>query len=321
MYFLASIRYTKSLGNSVVYVRLRDGAGNYWDWSNMVWALAETGASKLFLTEEPDSSPTESLYVRTVDIPALTYSTILEYVDNVTHNTIGSDVIPSQTVPSQPLVLPQRVKLGARLLTDVGGVNNYDVTTTLEWTQGDRPIIFFQLVDMSAEQKMNPPGRRYMPPVLSTGQNLALACTVTDIDSSVTTTAVATAPFVQDPSIYQVDIFGALTETQVQAFSGTYGLKLALETGPTLTASSTVPNPTVATLVVNETIPTNTPQTGFVYVNGSRLPYIGWAVKTFTFAATAPVLVANSPFWVVVPPILNGYTGMALSITLAQSEF
>lgn len=91
-------------------------------------------------------------------------------------------------------------------------------------TQGDSPVLYFQLVDMSRDcnsQVYQPPGRRYVPAIGAT-----LQVTLVNLDDAKQVTRAATQPFPgTDPSIWMV----ALASTdQVR---GTVALQLQLTEG------------------------------------------------------------------------------------------
>lgn len=321
--------------------------------------------------------------------------------------------------------------LSARLLVDVGDVNNFDFTQTLQWTQGDRPVLTIQAIDKAVEPQLNPPGRRWIPPALaaqpatvsttltgtpgaagtladddywysivayvngawslpvevaaavtvsaggtgsidlswtavagatnykvfrgttSGGENIlvytgsalattddgssvtvaypdlgtfqAMSVTITDIDTSVTTWAQATNPFSLDTSIFQVDLFSLLSQNKLDAFRGTYGLKLAWETGFKATVADVTQS--VGYVIVDQALPTTLPTSGFVWVDGVRYAYTAYnsSTKTFTLdtvmgpqMTAAPV--AGTEVWVPTATMW-GYVGQAANITLRESEF
>lgn len=75
---LATLRDTKGLGNSALYVRARDATGRYWDWVGLAWGNTETTDCRKALTEYADSDTAESRYSTTVSLPAA--DGVLEYV-------------------------------------------------------------------------------------------------------------------------------------------------------------------------------------------------------------------------------------------------
>lgn len=115
--------------------------------------------------------------------------------------------------------------LSARLLSDVQNVNSFEYVDVLRWTQGDRPDIYIQLVDLNRGQPNHyPKGMRYatrgegeLAPVL--------VVTVKDVLSSFNLQGVQ--PFPQDLSIWRLP-YGEMTSTFVDTLVGTYGLKLKL---------------------------------------------------------------------------------------------
>jgi hypothetical protein len=117
--------------------------------------------------------------------------------------------------------------LSAQMLKNVYGVNQFDLTTVVEFTKGDVVDVYFQLMDMSVNTSLcgyNPPGRRYMPDAGAT-----LSVVLEDIDDAVKVTKTATQPFAQDPSIWKISL--AATDL----IQGAPNLRLTLTEGTDLT--------------------------------------------------------------------------------------
>lgn len=89
--------------------------------------------------------------------------------------------------------------LSARILTDVANVNVYEASDVVEFTEGDAPTIYFQLVDASLDKGHRPPGRRYIPMAGAT-----LQVVIQNIDDAKTVTRYAMQPFAQDLSIWSL---------------------------------------------------------------------------------------------------------------------
>jgi hypothetical protein len=112
------------------------------------------------------------------------------------------------------------MRLSARILENVASVNAWDYAQVGEFTEGDAPTIYFQLVDLSkdrAERGFVPAGRRYVP---SAGATLSV--TLDNIDDARKITKTATQPYAQDPSIW------ALVLTTADKLRGTVNMKLTL---------------------------------------------------------------------------------------------
>jgi hypothetical protein len=114
--------------------------------------------------------------------------------------------------------------LQARLLNNVTTVNDYDVSTQVAFTQGDSVQLYLVLVDALKDQKLNPPGRRFIP---AAGATLTL--TIQNENSVNTVTKVCTQPFPQDPSIWTFQILPA------DGLSGMYSFALTLNQSSVLT--------------------------------------------------------------------------------------
>jgi hypothetical protein len=114
--------------------------------------------------------------------------------------------------------------LSARILNDVGGVNTFSYAQVAEFTEGDAPTIYFQLIDESLDRDSRPAGRRYMPAAGAT-----LQVVIHNIDDAKTATRFATQPFAQDPSIWSISL---LTTDTVR---GTCSVKLTLTEGAKVT--------------------------------------------------------------------------------------
>lgn len=116
------------------------------------------------------------------------------------------------------------MKLSARMLTDVGGVNIFEPSLDgIKFSPGDAPTLYFQLIDISLDSSregFSPPGRRYMP---ATGTpDAALSVTFESIDDDREVTRACSQPFPEDPSIWSVSILAT------DNISGTVNMALTL---------------------------------------------------------------------------------------------
>jgi hypothetical protein len=157
----------------------------------------------------------------------------------------------------------------------------------------------------------------------SLGTFQAMSVTMTDIDSTVTTWALATNPFSLDTSIFSCDIFANLLPAQTDAFAGTYALKLAWETGYIDTVASVAQGS--GAIIVNRTIPTSVPKTGYIWYGSQRFNYTTWNGKQFTLSTTfgpqlTTVAVAGTTIWVPTSTMW-GLVSQAANITLREPEF
>lgn len=116
--------------------------------------------------------------------------------------------------------------LSLRALENVVNVNTFQHSTQLRFTEGDAPVLYFQLIDAStdlASQGFVPAGRRYVP---AAGATLEL--TLNNIDDARRITRFATQPFANDLSIW------ALTLTTADKIRGTVNVKVKLTEGSTV---------------------------------------------------------------------------------------
>lgn len=116
--------------------------------------------------------------------------------------------------------------LSARPLDNVIDVNTYEVVDHFEFTEGDAPSLYFQLLDLSkdkTERGFIPAGRRYIPAAGAT-----LQVVLDNLDDLKVLTKVAVQPFSNDGSIWRIDI---MSTDPVAA--GTVRVKLALTEGTT----------------------------------------------------------------------------------------
>ena len=114
--------------------------------------------------------------------------------------------------------------LSGRILTDVGGVNIFDYAESAQFTEGDAPSIYIQLIDVAKDQKLTPPGRRYMP-----AAGALLEVTIGNVDTAKVVTRTASQPFSNDPSIWKIYL---LTTDPVR---GTVDVTLKLTEGAVIT--------------------------------------------------------------------------------------
>lgn len=67
-----SIRYTKTLGNSAIYFRLRGkgaDAGKFWNFVTLAWVTPQINDCRVFATEYADNDPYDSEYATEVTVP------------------------------------------------------------------------------------------------------------------------------------------------------------------------------------------------------------------------------------------------------------
>jgi hypothetical protein len=114
--------------------------------------------------------------------------------------------------------------LTARILINVASVNVYTHADVAEFTEGDGPAIYLQLVDASVDKDKRPAGRRYVPAAGAT-----LQVVVHNIDASKSVTRFATQPYAQDPSIWMLQL------QATDPIKGTASLKLTLTEGVQVT--------------------------------------------------------------------------------------
>lgn len=114
--------------------------------------------------------------------------------------------------------------LSARILTSVANVNVFEYADVAEFTEGDGPAIYFQIVDASLDRNHRPSGRRYMPAAGAT-----LEVVIHSIDDDKKVTRYASQPFSTDPSIWKLQL---QSSDQVR---GTCSMKLTLVEGSTTT--------------------------------------------------------------------------------------
>ena len=111
--------------------------------------------------------------------------------------------------------------LGCRFLTDVAGVNTFQVISQVEMYPGDSQNLYVQLVDQAidrSDQGFSPSGRRYCPPVGST-----FVVTFKNIDDAKVVIRPAVQAFpTQDSSIWYVPVLGT------DPFAGTVQISAVL---------------------------------------------------------------------------------------------
>ena len=115
------------------------------------------------------------------------------------------------------------MKLSARPLIDVAGVNDYIPSQQVEFSVGDALTFYIQLIDLEknlAAHGWNPPGMRYVP-----ASGATLAVTFTNIDDAKQFTRFASIPFAQDPSIWAIPVLST------DPVGGTISIKAVLTEG------------------------------------------------------------------------------------------
>lgn len=94
---LATVRYLQGQGNAALYVRLRNGAGEYYDFVSGLWDLEELTDNRVFLTEVDDASSVESRYNATVTLPEVNATTVLEYVRMADAMVLAEEGLPARS--------------------------------------------------------------------------------------------------------------------------------------------------------------------------------------------------------------------------------
>jgi hypothetical protein len=92
----ATIRYLKGQGNTTLFVRLRDTTGQYYNFTSGGWDVDESTQTKVFMEEVADSDPRESRYDALPWLPEVNFTTILEYVSDITSIVFGEEIIPAR---------------------------------------------------------------------------------------------------------------------------------------------------------------------------------------------------------------------------------
>jgi len=114
--------------------------------------------------------------------------------------------------------------LSARMMTDVGDVNTFRYVDSVEFTEGDAPAVYFQLIDRSKDKDYRPQGRRFCPAAAAT-----LQVVIKLVDSAKTITRFASQPFAEDPSIWMLQL------QSTDAIKGTVSFLLTLTEGAATT--------------------------------------------------------------------------------------
>lgn len=112
------------------------------------------------------------------------------------------------------------MKLTARMLSNVRDANSFEWAETVQMSEGDSPIVYFQLVDASLDrynQGFSPAGRRYCPAAGS-----ILMVVLDNVDDARVVTRVAMQPFPSDPSIWAISLM------PTDKLVGTVNMKLNL---------------------------------------------------------------------------------------------
>jgi len=124
----AYIRYTKNLGNSAIYIRLRNHTGQFWDFVGLLWITTEISDCRIFLNEKADSDPTESLYVNNLVIPIDEFY-VQEAVLVSTGEVVGIDTTAHDSLLSDVLSISTATwSYAARTLTEVSGFTQLNVS-------------------------------------------------------------------------------------------------------------------------------------------------------------------------------------------------
>jgi hypothetical protein len=120
------------------------------------------------------------------------------------------------------------MRLSARILENVTGVNTWSYAQQAEFTEGDAPTIYLQLDGPVAGQGRA--GVRPRPGAGTSPHRGHAVGALDALDDSRKITRAATQPYAQDPSIWALQLLAT------DKMRGTVSLKLTLtETGPKIT--------------------------------------------------------------------------------------
>lgn len=93
------------------------------------------------------------------------------------------------------------MKLGVRVLNSNSTLNNLMHLNQIEVSPGETATVIMQLVDLTTVSESNRIGNRYMP---ATGATLSV--TIQSNNSANVLTKVASQPFAQDASVWQITL-------------------------------------------------------------------------------------------------------------------
>ena len=115
------------------------------------------------------------------------------------------------------------MQLSARLLTDVGSVNDFDFITSIEAGVGDAFDVYLQLIDKQkhpASKGFNPGGLRYIPAAGAT-----MSVRFDNLNAAKQFSRVATQPFATDTSIWRCSVLSS------DPLTGTISITITLTEG------------------------------------------------------------------------------------------
>lgn len=115
---LATVRYLQGQGNAALYVRVRDGAGLYYNFVGGTWDVADGADNRVFLVEVDDASSVESRYSVSISVPEVNATLIVEYVRLSDAFVLAEEALPSR---ASVVVGPS----GGTALTSIEAVKAY----------------------------------------------------------------------------------------------------------------------------------------------------------------------------------------------------
>lgn len=136
------IRYTSGLGDSALYARLRNGSGQFWDFTNGEWQAGNDADTKITLTEVSDGDPSTSFYGASITIPTdNVYMVEITLVADGTvlgYESTSSAVITARTAPYETGAIVDDATNSAQFfLTDLtSSVGGYCIGSYIKFTSG-----------------------------------------------------------------------------------------------------------------------------------------------------------------------------------------
>lgn len=138
----AFVRYTTGLGDAAIYARIRNAAGEFWDFVALAFVTPITADCKEFLVEVADGDPTTSYYGAAITVPTDAIYSIEVVLDSdgtvLGYESTRDAIAAGGYVPESGTVQTDVTNSIISILTDLAStVTGYCVGAFIKFTDGN----------------------------------------------------------------------------------------------------------------------------------------------------------------------------------------
>lgn len=152
---LIGTRYEKGHGSSSIYLRVRNQANQFYNFVTFNWDVVESSNAMVYLQEQADSDPTDSLYTCNPTLPLIDH--VQELVDSTNSSVIGIGVYDAPSAVSTLTLADIEASTVLMKNTDTRlAYLDAPISMTATYTQVDS--MFTPMVDLLSQIVLNTSG-------------------------------------------------------------------------------------------------------------------------------------------------------------------